>query len=186
MPVQVEAMKMAQAAKLKQRVMVFVVLAAIVVGIAVGFWACLAVWYEHGAGSAKVEPWRTGMGRAPFDKVTGYLKNPTQTDLVGMSAMAFGACFTFFLSIMRSRFLWFPFHPAGYVLANTGTMYWLWCPFLVAWIAKVLITKYGGIKGYRAALPFFLGLVFGDYMASGIWALAGSIIGIRMYRCFPC
>jgi len=100
--------------------------------------------------------------------------------------MLFGVVVVFFLSAMRTRFIWFPFHPAGYVLANTGTMYWLWCPFLIAWLCKVIITRYAGIKGYRAALPFFLGLVLGDYISSGMWALAGSILGIRMYRCFPC
>ena len=100
--------------------------------------------------------------------------------------MCFGACMTFVLSTMRTKFIWFPFHPVGYALANTGTMYWLWCPFLIAWLCKVTITKYGGIKGYRGALPFFLGLVLGDYMISSLWALAGSILGIRMYRCFPC
>ena len=186
MPTHIEAMKMAQATGIRQRAMTFAVIAAIVAGIAVGFWACLAVWYEFGGGSAKVEPWRTYMGKAPFDRITSYINNPTRVDLAGVLAMAFGAGFTFFLSFMRGKFLGFPFHPAGYVLANTGTMYWLWCPFLVAWLCKVTITRVAGIKGYRAALPFFLGLVFGDYMSSGLWALAGSILGIRMYRCFPC
>jgi hypothetical protein len=133
MPVQVESMKMAQVVRLKQRAMTFVLLAAIVLGIAIGFLACLKVWYSYGAGSSKVDPWRTGMGRAPF-----------------------------------------------------GTMYWLWCPFLIAWICKVIITRYSGIKGYRAALPFFLGLVLGDYVASGAWALLGSMLHMKMYRCFPC
>jgi hypothetical protein len=91
-----------------------------------------------------------------------------------------------FLSLMRVRFVWFPFHPAGYVLANTSTMYWLWCPFLIAWLCKLLITRYIGIRGYRTALPFFLGLVLGDYVAASMWSLAGSLLGIRMYRCFPC
>ena len=100
--------------------------------------------------------------------------------------MIFGGCFTFFLSVMRTKFFWFPFHPVGYVLANTGTLYWLWCPFFIAWVCKVLIVRYGGIKGYRTALPFFLGLVLGDYTISSLWALAGSILGIKMYRCFPC
>lgn len=186
MPVQMEGMKMAQTSRIRQRVMTIVMLSAIVVGIAVGFWACLAVWYKFGAGSAKVEPWRTWMGKAPFDRITGYMANPTRPDLEGVMAMIFGAGFTFFLSYMRSRFIWFPFHPAGYVLANTGTMYWLWCPFFIAWMCKVIITKYGGIKGYRTALPFFLGLILGDYITSSLWALAGSTLGITMYRCFPC
>jgi len=186
MAVQSESMKMAQATRTRQRAIAFVLLAAIVLGIAIGFWACLAVWYKYGAGTAKVESWRTSMGKGCFDRVTNYIKNPTRTDIAGIMAIIFGMCVVFFLSFMRTKFIWFPFHPAGYVLANTGTMYWLWCPFLIAWLCKVIITKYAGIKGYRAALPFFLGLVLGDYMTSGMWALAGSILGIRMYRCFPC
>lgn len=186
MPAQIEAMRIAQAARLRQRAMAVVLLLAIVAGTAVGFWACLAVWYSFGAGTAAVEPWRTGMGKVPFDRVTNYLLNPRPPDVSGVCAIAFGAAVTFALSLMRSRLVWFPFHPAGYVLANTSTLDWLWCPFLVAWLCKVTITRYGGIKAYRHALPFFLGLVLGDYITSSLWALAGSVLGIRMYRCFPC
>lgn len=186
MPAHIEAMKMAQSARIRQRAMTLVMICAIVVGVAVGFWACLAVWYKFGAGTAMVEPWRTNMGRVPFERITNYMANPNMPDVPGMMAMGFGTLMTFFLSAMRSKFIWFPFHPAGYVLGNTQTMNWLWCPFLIAWICKVVITKYGGIKAYRRALPFFLGLVFGDYIASSLWALAGSLLGIKMYRCFPC
>ncbi len=186
MAVQVESMKMAQTANIRQRAMTLALVLAIVLGIAVGFWACLAVWYARGAGTAKVEPWRTHMGQAPFVIVSNYLKNPSKFDLAGIGAMLFGSGVVFFLTFMRSKFIWFPFHPAGYVLANTNTMYWLWCPFLIAWLCKVVITKYAGIKGYRAALPFFLGLVLGDYVTSGLWALAGALLNMQMYRCFPC
>lgn len=186
MPVQMEGMKMAQAARVRQRAMTIVMTAAIVAGIAIGFWACLAVWYKFGAGSAKVEPWRTNMGRVPFERISTYMLNPSKPDTTGMAAMGFGMLVTFLMSALRTKFIWFPFHPVGYALANTGTMYWLWCPFLIAWVCKVTITKYGGIKCYRGALPFFLGLVLGDYMISSLWALAGSVLGIRMYRCFPC
>jgi len=185
MPTQIEGMKMAQATRVRQRAMSVVMIAAMVLGIAIGFWACLAVWYKFGAASAKVDTWRTGMGRWQFDRITGYLQAPTQTDTAGNIAMVFGAAVTLILGYIRTRVFWFPFNPAGYVLAHTS-MYWLWCPFLVAWICKVTITRYGGIKGYRTALPFFLGLVLGDYVTSSLWALAGSMLGIRMYRCFPC
>ncbi|MDO8586003.1 MAG: hypothetical protein Q7T82_03090 [Armatimonadota bacterium] len=186
MPTHAEGMKMAQATHTRQRAMAVLMLAAMVLGIAFGFYVCLAVWYSNGAETAKVEPWRTMMGRIPFDKVSNYMASQTRPDVSGIMAMTFGAGFTFLLGYLRSKFVWFPFHPAGYVLANTGTMYWLWMPFLIAWICKSLITRYGGIKGYRAALPFFLGLVLGDYVTSSLWALAGSAFKIHMYRCFPC
>lgn len=186
MPTHLEGMKMAEVRHIRQRAMSIVMLAAMVVGIAVGFWACLAVWYKFGAATAKVEPWRTYMGRLPFDRITNYLLNPTRPDTSGVLAMFFGGGVAIALSALRSNFVSFPFHPVGYALANTETLQWLWCPFLVAWACKVLITRYGGIKGYRAALPFFLGLILGDYITSSCWALAGSILGIQMYRCFPC
>lgn len=186
MPTQIEAMKIAQTARIRQRALTVAMLIAIVAGIAVGFWACLAVWYQFGAATAKVEPWRTWMGRLPFDRVSNYLADPKGPDVAGVIAMVYGAAVTVLLGWLRTNFVSFPFHPVGYVLAHTETLQWLWCPFLVAWTCKVLITRYAGIKGYRAALPFFLGLVLGDYVASGCWALAGSILGIQMYRCFPC
>ena len=126
------------------------------------------------------------MGALPFHRVEDNLNFPKVPDWAGMNAILFGGLFVVFLSMMRMRFLWFPFHPAGYVLANTGTLYWLWMPFFIAWACKVIIVRYGGIKLYRQMLPFFLGLVLGDYVVSSLWALAGSILGVQMYRCFPC
>lgn len=186
MPQSMEAMKMADTLRLRQRALTVLMLLAIVVGIGVGFWACLAVWYSYGAASAKVESWRTVMGRLPFDRATGYLQGSGAADVAGTIAMGFGAVVVLALGAIRSRFVGFPLHPAGYLLGNTASMIWLWMPFLVAWTAKTLIVRYGGIKGYHTALPFFLGLVLGDFVTSSLWALAGSALGVTMYRCFPC
>ena len=186
MPGQLEAMKMTDAVRARQRAMLLLMVAAIVIGIVIGFWACLAVWYGHGAATAKVEPWRTSMGAEPFRRVEGHLANPKSADLSGIVAMTLGVCLTLFLAAMRNQFLWFPFHPVGYALAGTWTMHWLWLPFLIAWLIKVTLIRYAGIRGYRQALPFFLGLILGDYVASGFWALIGSVLGMQMYRCFPC
>ena len=186
MPSQLEAFKLNQASRNNQRVMMGLMLLAIIVGILAGFWACLSVWYHFGASSAKVEPWRTNMGAVPFHRLTDNLAFRRGPAWPGIQAMVLGGLAVLWLTSMRMRFVGFPFHPAGYVLANTGTMYWLWMPFFVAWACKVIIIRYGGIKLYRSALPFFLGLVLGDYVISSLWALAGSVFGVEMYRCFPC
>ena len=57
--------------------------------------------------------------------------------------------------------------------------------FLVGWLCKVVTLRYGGIKAYRAALPFFVGLILGDYVIASLWTLWGSATGLTMYRCFP-
>ena len=185
MPGQLESMKMGEAANVRQRLLTVVILLAIIVGIAASFWACLLVWYHFGAGTAKVSQWRTGQGMAPFSAARSSIENPRPSDIFGLGGMAAGALFVLLLSFMRTRFLWWPFNPVGYALANTDTMYWLWMPFLIAWILKVLIIRYGGMGGYRRALPFFLGLALGDYFIASAWAIVGSVLGMQMYRCFP-
>jgi hypothetical protein len=185
-PTHIEAFRLAEGGGLKPRNVSKVMMLAMLVGTLAGFYFCLQVWYHFGAGSAKVEGWRTGMGMVGFRESEGMLNNPPIFNPMALAWFGVGAAFTVFLSMMRIRFVWFPFHPIGYALGNTGTMYWLWMPFLIAWLCKTLIIRYGGIKTYRQALPFFLGLILGDYVISGLWSLAGSLIGIPMYRCFPC
>jgi hypothetical protein len=49
----------------------------------------------------------------------------------------------------------------------------------------VVSLRYGGIRAYRAALPFFIGLILGDYVIASLWTILGSVTGATMYRCFP-
>lgn len=81
--------------------------------------------------------------------------------------------------------MWLPLHPIGYAAANTDIMSWIWFPVFVGWLCKLLVLKYGGIKAYREALPFFIGLVLGDYVISGLWSVAFMLSGHTGYRTFP-
>ncbi|MBO3802401.1 MAG: hypothetical protein JTT11_00760, partial [Candidatus Brockarchaeota archaeon] len=44
------------------------------------------------------------------------------------------------LSFLRSRFIWFPLEPIGFVLGITSSssLFGLWLPFLVAWVLKTI------------------------------------------------
>ena len=57
-------------------------------------------------------------------------------------------------------------------------------PFFVAWLTKLVVLRHGGLKFYRQTLPFFLGLVLGDYTLAAIWSLIGVIWGIPTYQMF--
>ena len=87
---------------------------------------------------------------------------------------------------LRTRFLWWPFHPSGYVLAHAGlAMTWVWFPMLMGWALKSVILRYGGMKLYRAWIPFFLGLVLGDIGIGVLWALIGAALNMNVYLFFP-
>lgn len=180
MPNQFDAYKMADTLKVNKRQLTFAMVLALAFGIAVSFAIALMIWYSFGAG-AKCEPWRTYMGRVPFDQLSDALKTPVKYDLHGTMAIGVGFLITAFLMFMRSRFIWWPFHPVGYAMANTNTMNSVWLPFFLAWLIKTLILRYGGMKLYRQSLPFFYGMIIGDFLAGGLTTLAGCFTGINVY-----
>ncbi len=186
MPVSAEALKMQHGQTTPRSVLMGVLMLASVVGIIVGFAALLMVYYQNGAASSKVEPWRTVNGNAPYWLSSTTALNPRNPDWSQLGAMGVGGLVAVGLSLARTMFVWWPFHPAGYVLANTPSMDWLWMPCAVAWIAKISFLKLGGVKSYKQAMPFFMGLIIGDYVISALWALLGSLLRMPMYRCFPC
>ena len=89
------------------------------------------------------------------------------------------------LVYLRVRFLWLPLHPLGYAMASNQEMSDLWAPILICLSLKWIILKYGGIRSYRRAIPFFLGLVLGDYLVGSIWSLLSVVLNINTYQFYP-
>jgi hypothetical protein len=101
-----------------------------------------------------------------------------------MVFMGIGFLITVIFTAMRMRFFWWPLHPAGYALAVSFAMDYFWFAFLLTWIAKSIILKVGGIRLHRQAIPFFLGLILGDYVVGSIWAIVAPLIGKPIYSIF--
>jgi hypothetical protein len=185
-PHQIEAMKIAEEGRFSARGMAFWMMAALVVGILAAYWSVLHLYYAEGASTAKVNDWRINMGRIPWQSLAAQLRSTNSLpDVPGLRAMGAGAGITLALAWMRTRFTWWPFHPVGFALGNSFEMDLLWCQFFVGWLCKVVTLRYGGIRAYRAALPFFIGLILGDYVIASLWTIAGVVTGATMYRCFP-
>jgi hypothetical protein len=54
----------------------------------------------------------------------------------------------------------------------------------VAWLLKSLILRYGGMNVYRQALPFFLGLILGDFVTGAAWSIVGTVLHVSLFRTF--
>ena len=180
MPNQLDAYKMADGIGVNKRRLTFALLLAIVLGVAVSFAIGLMIWYGYGA-NAKTDSWRTYMGRMPFDSLSDTLGSPVKPDITGTIATGGGFLITVSLMLLRIRFLWWPFHPVGYAMANTNTMNQLWLPFFLAWLFKTLVLRYGGLKLYRLSLPFCYGVIMGDFIAGGLTTAVGCFTGINAY-----
>jgi hypothetical protein len=64
-------------------------------------------------------------------------------------------------------------------------MHNFWSCLFVAFVAKWIILRFSGLGTYRKAVPFFLGLAFGDFMLGSLWSAIGIGLGIRTYQFWP-
>lgn len=185
MPHQMEALKLGQETQMPRRQMLWGLLVAAAISGFVAFWAYLVMYYHFGAASAHVRPILQTIGPNALGQINNWLNNPRPPDHAALGGMAGGAVLVLLLSVLRQRFVWWPLHPIGYVLAGTYSMEYMWCPFLIAWALKALTLRYGGAKLYRQCVPFFLGLILGDYIVPTLWGLWGTANHVQVYLAFP-
>ncbi len=46
----------------------------------------------------------------------------------------------------------------------------LWFPFLLAWLARASVLRYGSQRDYHRISQFFFGLLIGDFVSGGLGA----------------
>jgi hypothetical protein len=181
MQTQVDAIRLGRRTQTHLPTMTLLILLASVFGTVAAFWAYLHSMYQIGFESAKFRgPAMWAFGREPWQKLDTWFSTPLLADYGTLGAYAFGCLFTLFLSGMRARFLGWPFHPAGYLIAGSFGLFRLWFPIFVSWLIKVLILRYGGLRLYRQALPFFLGLILGEFIAGFLRTLLDMIFGLHL------
>jgi hypothetical protein len=48
----------------------------------------------------------------------------------------------------------------------------------IAWMIKSAVLRYGGPRWYRKTLPFFLGMILGQYISGGMWIIIDGFTGM--------
>jgi hypothetical protein len=184
LPQQILAMKLLPDDGGRRRPLQIGLALALVLGVVAAMWAHLHVYFQYGIDTAMTRGWPRDVGRQPFDLLLAGLRGRARTPY-SVGGMGFGAAVLLALVWLRTHFLAWPLHPIGYALALTPSLDYLWCPFLVAWAVKSLVLRYGGMKLYRQLMPFFLGMILGDYVVPLLWALYGTLTSQQMYLSFP-
>lgn len=177
-PHSMEGFKLAQLTRITSRSMMVAMLVAIVFGVISAFWAGLHVFYVHGIGGNVGATFATEM----CTRMANWMSSPQEPRLAATAATGIGLLFALFLGFMRMRFTWWVWHPVGFATSACWSMEKLWFPIFVAWLAKSLITRYGGAVAYRKALPFFIGLVLGEFTMGSLWGIYGAIKGTAVYH----
>jgi hypothetical protein len=145
---------------------------AFVVGMAVSM--LYTIWLSYTMGAYSFQPnwsllregqWQYGLSMNAMTSPRSILTVEYWLFLAGTGIMAF-------LTYMRYRFTWWPFHPVGF--AFSGTIFTrLECfTVLLAWLLKFLMLKVGGVSFYRRSRPFFIGMLIGYILA----VVAGIVV----------
>lgn len=182
LPYLMEGLKVADSVGLRWRTVLVWVAIGTVTALAVGWWSSLSNFYTLGAATAKSNAYAMWKVQYGMQQMHSLASTRVAWDKSGVLAACIGGGFTLLLASLRMRLNAFPLHPVGYVMANTITMNAFFLTFLIAWTAKVLVQRFGGSKGYRRSLAFFVGVTLGDIVTQAGWALVGRLLDVPIYQ----
>ena len=178
----IEGFRIAERAGIRNRKMLVIQVLAVIVAVLTAFWAVLHLGYAKGLPTGNSLLW---LAREPFGTMAGRLTNPKSIDYGGTTFMGVGFAIVMLLRLAQTYILRFPFHPIGFAVSVGWMMELNWFPIFLAWLCKASIIKYAGGRVYRKAVPFFVGLVIGEYMFGMMWGLLSIIYDKRFYSFWP-
>lgn len=168
--------------------------AAIFIGLAVALPLTLYIQYDQG--NAVWEAWADRVvPQQPFANITtikrtlkaqGALERALEDrgparlleaspQRACMTALGAGLLLFLAFAVARLRWRWWPLHPLLFVTWGTEPIWRMCGAFLVGWLVKNLITKYGGARTYERVKPVMFGLIAGEMIGAVIPCVVGFI-----------
>ncbi len=171
-----DAQQMAGGVRMKRRSLILPLALAVVVAFVVGIASHLHLAYENGA----VALYGYGVANAGWglDGAVAEINRAGTPFTAAPYWFAVGMAVVMVLAKLRTMFVGFPLHPLAYAIAPTWSLVVLWFPFMFTWVIKSVILRYGGSAFYRKAMPFFMGLIIGEFGSCTIWSILASIFHI--------
>jgi len=184
MPYQLEGYQIVNKLGKEMHRLTIAMMLALIVAVFSSFFVLLDFYYTEGGDSGKFN-WTSSYGDYAYQLMKDWITYPSSPDTERIGGMLFGGIFGFFLMVMRNRFIFWPFHILGYSMTGTWAIYHFWSVAFISFIFKLSIIRFGGLKGYKKASPFFIGLISGEISVGGGWLILGFLSNQRMYEFFP-
>jgi hypothetical protein len=183
MPSLLHARKVTDQTTNNRRIFIIIML-TLLAGIVVSFIAMLALCYKFGVRELDLD-WATRTTVAVYDNIYSIVSEPAvePSKWVRMFTLA-GACVMLGLVVCYHRFYWWPIHPIGYLTAYSSAMWILWFSFFVGWLCNAMCMRYGGALLFKKLRNFFIGLIIGDFLMAGSWAIYG-LFSYSSYMVLP-
>lgn len=152
------------------------------VGVGLSFALQLKMVFREGGAAGCVSTVPQWIGGEPWREYMGWVDQAKGPNWRAAMAMLVGALVTSLGMAANVRSGWWLVHPVGYAVSSSWAMERLWCPLLVAWAVKSLITRYGGGEQYRKTVHLAVGLVVGDFVTGSFWNIYGMVRHAPIYR----
>ena len=139
-----------------------------IIGVFVGAFTHLTLTYAMGYNTIASKWWVFGYNTNPVNCVDWFINTPTNEiyNLNMYIPVAIGAIITVFCFWARTVWPAFFLNPVGFAM---GTIWWLLPIFVVAFIIKLLVIKFGGPQAYENYLvPIAVGYGVGGSLANFI------------------
>ncbi|MBV9467632.1 MAG: hypothetical protein JO316_04310 [Abitibacteriaceae bacterium] len=184
LPSYVQGFKLAHDRQLSARPLLALLVAVILITLPMGVLMRVKLGYD--AGALGFHSWFAKSGaQLPATTSNTLLKGVQDVSWMNWIWLLVGAVLTYLLMLARSRFLWFPLHPIGYLVALGYAMHTLWFSIFIGWLVKVAVTRFGGVDTYRKTTPIFLGLALGDVTMMLVWLLVDGWQGRTYHYLVP-
>lgn len=155
-----------------RRLLLFGIGTTLVVAVVVSFTAMLALCYKYGIRELQLE-WATRTSVGVYENIVRLQETGVEAGhWVKIFSMA-GALVMLMLVTCYHRFYWWPIHPIGYLTAYSSAMRILWFSFFIGWLCNAVCMRYGGVVLFKKLRFFFIGLIIGDLLMGGTWAIVG-------------
>lgn len=163
----------------RRRWLVGAVALAILVGLASAVGTMLFLGYRYGGINLSYWFFGNASGGVIYDFISYHIGNASPTRWDGLGFAAVGALLQLLLTLAYQRLSWWPLHPLSFPIGAVWCTHQVMVSMFLAWLAKVTVLHYGGVRLYRAIRPFFLGLILGHYLGGGIWLVIDGAMGMR-------
>lgn len=157
------------------------VAAATSIILTLGITYVVSLWVLYSQGGHQSYTWFSKEGpKAVLGTTATYIKTQPGVDKTNLYWIGIGAAAVWFMMVARSRFLWFPLHPLGFITAAAYPITQLWFAFFLGWLIKTIIMRFGGSDTYVKVRPFMIGLILGNLTSMIIWMLVGFKTGTQI------
>jgi hypothetical protein len=130
--------------------------------------------YSLGANNMYTTP--GNFGTFFYGSIPRWANSASQITLLEMVFLFSGIALNGIVIAGRYMVHWWPLHPIGMAVGDVGGVVRnAMLPIFLAWLTQSLLIRFGGVRLYRRAQPFFIGLLVGFIMGVALSFLVDMI-----------